>query len=242
MRFFFSISLIFIFTLATSQEKNENAGNKLKAFASVTVNSNGIASIPAFSLGKPAIIASAGLIKGRFSYDPALAYGFDLRPWYIDNWLHYKFLAKPAFDMTAGFNVSSFFTQHNESGETILRGERYFAFSMTAVYKISSNSSLAFAYWNDRGQESESLKGHFLSLTAERTDLSIGSSLLLSGNIMLFYINYDGNNDGLFVAPKVSLSARGVPLSVFFQVTQAINSNIEPFPGFRWNVGMGYTF
>jgi hypothetical protein len=242
MRFSFYIFFIFIFTFARSQEKRDSTGTKLKAFATVSVNSNGIASIPAFSLDKPAIIASANLIKGRFSYDPTLAYGFDLRPWYIDNWLHYKFVARPVLEMTAGFNISSFFTQHSEPDEIILRGERYFAFALTAVYKTSSSSSLTFAYWNDRGQEKESIKGHFLSITGERTDFSIGNSLLLSGNIMLFYINYEGNNDGLFVSPKISLSARDYPFSIFFQATQAIKSNIEPFPGFRWNVGIAYTF
>jgi hypothetical protein len=241
MRLSFCVIFIFIFTIARSSGPADSTTTKLKAYATVSLNSNGIASIPAFSLDKPAVIASASLVKGRFSYDPTLAYGFDLRPWYIDNWLHYKIVARPSFDLVAGFNISSFFTQSKPADEIVLKGERYFAFALTGVYRISSVSSLACAYWNDRGQEKESLKGHFLSVTGERTDIAVGKSILLSGSVMLFYINYTGKNDGLFVSPRLAASLRKSPFSIFFQATQALTSNISPFPEFRWNVGVSYT-
>ena len=71
--------------------------------------------------------------------------------------------------------------------------------------------------------------------------MTVGKNVLVSAAVQIFYINYDGNNDGLFVSPKISSSIRDVPFSVFFQATQAISSNIEPFPGFRWNIGVSYT-
>jgi hypothetical protein len=241
MKISFCFLFLFIFTLSYSVEKADSSKTKLKAGATVSLNSNGIASIPAFSLDKPAIIASISLVKNRFSYDPTLAYGLDLRPWFIDNWLHYKIIENPAFELTAGFNISTFGTKYVLPEGSIWEAQRYFAYSITGVYKFSSKNSLTIAYWNDRGQEKGTIKGHFFNLVGERSDISIGNNVLLSVALQLFYINYDGNNDGLFVSSKVSSSVRNVPFSIFFQATQALNSNISPFPGFRWNIGLSYT-
>jgi len=240
MKISFCLIFFFFFTVSYSYEKADSSKTKLKANGTISLNSNGIASIPAFSLDKPAIIASITLAKNRFSYDPTLAYGFDLRPWFIDNWLHYKIIARPAFELTAGFNISTFGTKYNLQDGSIWEAQRYIAFAMTGVYKISLNNTLTFAYWNDRGQEKGTIKGHFLNFVGERSDINIGKNVLLSAALQLFYINYEGNNDGLFISPKISSSVRNVPFSLFFQAIQALESNISPFPGFRWNLGLSY--
>jgi hypothetical protein len=241
MRVLFCLLFIFAFSILWSKENADSTKTKLKAGANVSLNSNGMASIPAFSLGKPAIIAAISLAKNRFSYTPTLAYGFDLRPWFIDNWLNYKIIRKPVFELTAGFNISTFGSQYNLPDGSILEAQRYFAYAMTGVYKFSEKNSLTIAYWNDNGQEKGTLSGHFINLIAERNEMNIGNNVLFSAALQIFYINYNGNNDGLFVAPKISTSVKNIPFSIFLQATQAINSNISPFPGFRWNIGISYT-
>lgn len=241
MRISFCIVLIFIFIVSRSAEVADSSKTRLKAGATVSLNSNGIASIPAFSLGKPAIIASLSLVKNRFSYTPALAYGLDLRPWFIDNWLNYKIIRRPVFDLTAGFNLSTFGSKYNLPEGSVWEAQRYFAYAMTGVFRLSSKNSLTLAYWSDNGQEKGTLKGHFFNLVGERNEMSVGKSILLSASVQVFYINYDGNNDGFFVSPKITSTVRNIPFALFFQATQAISSNIEPFPGFRWNVGVSYT-
>lgn len=224
-----------------SAEKPDSLKSKLNAGVSFSLNSNGIASIPAFSLDKPAMMASAFLVKGRFSYEPNLAYGLDGKPWYIDNWFHYKIVMAPKYDLRVGFNLSTFCAKYPLPEGTIMEAQRYFAFELTQTYKFTPTSFLSLAYWSDNGQEKGTLKGHFLSLTGEKSELPIGKNGLLAVNAMLFYINYDGKNDGLFISPKITASVRDIPFSIFLQATQAIQSNIEPFPGFRWNVGISYS-
>ncbi len=236
--FFFIIAANAGFCQSTDTEKSK----KLKASGSISINSNGIAPVPAFTLGDPAFITSVSLIKGRFSYDPVLGYGLDLKPWFIDNWLHYKFIARPVFEMRAGFNYSTFFSEYKLPDETILQGQRYFAFALEAVYTLKPKNTLQFAYWNDRGQEPGTIKGHFLSIIGERTDIAFSKSFLLSAGIQLFYVDYTAENDGLFIAPKASASVKNVPLQLYFQGIQAIVSNIEPFPDFKWNLGLAYIF
>jgi hypothetical protein len=241
MRISFFLLFIFTFTVCWSRVPADSTKTKLKAGATVSINSNGMASIPAFSLGKPAIIAAISLVKNRFSYTPTLAYGFDLRPWFIDNWLNYKIIRIPVFELTAGFNLSTFGSNYSLPGGSILEAQRYFAYAMTGVYKFSEKNLVTLAYWNDNGQEKGTISGHFFNLVGERNDMNLGKNLLFSAALQIFYINYDGPNDGLFVAPKISSSVRNIPFSVFLQATQAINSNISPFPGFRWNIGISYT-
>ena len=237
----FCIAFFFIFTLSYALEKADSTRTKLKASGTVSLNSNGIASIPAFSLGDPAIIASFSLTKGRFSYEPVLAYGLDMKPWFIDNWLQYNIINRPVFIFRAGFNFSTFFSEYKTPEDTLLKAERYFAIALTGIYKITPNTSLTVAYWNDRGQEPGTIKGHFFNLVGERSNINIGKHFLFAIALQVFYINYDGNNDGLFVSPRIAGAIRNVPFSLFFQGIQAIQSNIEPFPGFNWNVGLAYT-
>ena len=237
-----SILLLFLCVpvIAHSQEIGGKPKNELEPNLSFSLNSNGFAPIPSFSLDKPALIASVNLGKGRFSYDPTLAYSLELKPWFIDNWLHYKIVARPKFDLRAGMNISTFCSEFTVNDDEFMRAERYFAFAMAGTYKFTPVSALTLDYWNDNGQEKGSLSGHFISLVYDRSEMKLGEKALSGIRVMLFYINYDGDNDGLFVSPTVSFSVRNIPASLFFQATQAIQTNISPQPGFRWNVGISY--
>jgi len=234
--------LFFVLIAATAfcQSTDSGGSKNLKASGSFSINSNGVASVPAFTLGEPAFITSVSIAKKRFSYDPVLGYGLDLKPWFFDNWLHYKFIARPIFEMRAGFNYSTYFSDYKLPDETILQGQRYFTYALEAVYTFKPKHSLQFAYWNDRGQEPGTIKGHFLSVIGERTEIEVAKKLLLSANVQLFYINYTGENDGLFITAKVSAAVKNIPLLVYFHGIQAITSNFEPFPGFKFNVGLAY--
>ena len=237
-----SIFLFFILIAATvfSQSTDKENAKKLKASGSFSINSNGVASVPAFTLGDPAFITSVSIAKGRFSYDPVLGYGLDLKPWFFDNWLHYKFIARPIFEMRAGFNYSTYFSEYTTPEETVLQGQRYFTFALEAFYTFKPKNSLQFAWWNDRGQEPGTIHGNYLSVAFERTEIEVAKKLLLSANGQLFYINYSDNNDGLFVTAKVSAAVKNIPLLLYFHGIQAITSNFEPFPGFKLNVGLAY--
>jgi hypothetical protein len=235
---FLFISLLFIDAFS----QNDSTKHKLKAAGSASINSNGIAPVPAFSLDKPALIANVSLAKGRFSYEPAMAYSFELKPWYIDNWVNYRVINKEKFAFTVGFNASGFFSEDSsKNGKAIIRGERYFTFAFTGWFRITSRSTLTTAYWNDNGQDG-GISGHFFSAIGERTNIMTGSKTFLNASVQLFYLNYDGNNDGLFITPRISFNIINFPLSAFILGTQPITSNIEPFPEFKWNIGLAYAF
>jgi len=236
------LMFLFIISLAWSQEVVDTTkSKKLKAEAKVSLNSNGIAYIPAFSLDKPAIIGAFSLIKGRFSYDPQLSYGLDLKPWIVDNWFHYKIVDRPVFEFKAGAVISAFFSEYESEEETVLQTQKYLAVEFVGTYKFNPTGSVAFAYLLDRGQDPGTLSGHFFNLQADKSDIHLGKKGLLSTSLQIFYINYTGNEDGLFAAAYMSASLRDIPFSIFAQAIQAMWSNIDPFPPFKWNVGLAYT-
>lgn len=240
----FSLCCLFLFYTCEVcfPSSADSTSGKLQASASVSINSNGIASIPAFSLGKPALIASIAIIKGRFSYDPALAYGLNMKPWFIDNWLHYKIISKPRFVLRTGVNFSTFFTESRMEGSTILSAERYLAGEIAGFYQLSAGNTLSLIYWNDNGIEPGTVSGHYISITDEVAGIRLGNNFLFGASAQLFYINYDGPNDGLFISPRVSLGISDIPFTVYLQGTQVLKSNITPSPGFKWNAGLQYNF
>jgi hypothetical protein len=241
MRFTFCFLFIFITLFAIAGENSPSSKWKLQTTANVSLNSNGMAPVPAFSLEKPAIMASLSLVKNRFSYEPTLAYGLDARPWFIDNWMHYKLIVRPLFELRTGFNPSAYLEQYKPSEEFIWHSQRYFTFELAGMYRFSPVNTISLLYWNDRGQETESMKGHYLAFFWDRSEFNLGKKVQMNLSVQLYYINYDGNNDGVFISPKISTSVRNSPFTLFFLANQAIQSNISPFPKFKCNLGIGYS-
>jgi hypothetical protein len=242
MRLFFSFLFLSIFCLGYSTGKADSTGSKLRVSGSVSLNSNGIAPIPAFSLDKPALIGAVSLQKRRFSFDPQIAYGLDMRPWIIDNWLHYRLINKQKFELRAGVDFSMFFGEYDAGDYKILQGQQYLTFELAGIYRFTPKSILTLMYWSDNGQDHGTIKGNYYNMMYERNDIEIGKNVLFSAGLQLFYVGYTGKNDGLFVSPKIASSLKSLPLSLFLQVIQPLSSNIEPYPGFRWNLGMAYLF
>ena len=240
------IFLFFIFTLTATivfaTEKSDSTKNPLKFSGSVGLNSNGISPIPVFALGEPAIAATLAVEKGRFSYDPTLSFNLELKPWFIDNWFHYKLIYMPKFELRAGVNIGSFFSDFELTTQTIRQVQRYFAFELAGTYKIKDKSSLGLMFWHDRGADPGTIKGYFINFIYDRSDIRLGKHVFMDINIQTFVIDYTENNDGFFISPKVSFGTKYIPVFLFYQGIHTITSNISPNPGFQWTVGMGYAF
>jgi len=241
-KFLIAIYILLVGTAAFSQEKVDSILIKWTVSGNLSINSNGISSIPAFSLGDPALIGALSVTRGKFSYDPVLAYDLNVRPWFIDNWFHYLIVKRERFRLRAGINFSMYFSDLALPEEKVLKGERYWAFELAGIYSLDPKTTVSLLCWNDRGQDPGTITGLYTSLSVERNDMAVGKSILFAAGIQLFNIAYDGNNDGLFVAPQVAASVKKIPLSLFFQFVQPIKTNILPNPGFNWNLGAAYSF
>ena len=242
MRSFLLLLFILFTGIIFCAESPDSTRSRLVANATFSIETNGFSPIPAFSLGKPAVSASISLAKGRFSFDPTLAYGLDMKPWYLDSWLHYLIIDKPVFKLRTGLNFSNFFTTTMTPGGEILQGVRYWTGELAGIYCFSQNSNVTLRYWTDNGQDHGTLTGHFLSLSGEKSGMRIGDHFECSAYAQLFYISYNGPNDGLFISPRIAFSAKDVNITIFGQFNQPIITDITPYPGFMWSVGLAYSF
>ncbi len=241
MRVLLFFLFLMITTIGFSKEKSDTTSHPVELSGMISLNSNGIAPIPSFALGKPVISLNLSIRKNRFSYDPQFSYGLDMKPWIIDNWFHYLLVKNPKFELRTGINASMFFSEYKTPDEEIWQGQRYAALELAGTYKISKTSSLGLMVWYDKGLDEGTITGYFINLVADKSDIAIGKHFLMGVNIQAFYTDYTDNNDGLFISPKISCASRAVPVSIFFQGIQPLISNM-PDPKFQWNIGIGYSF
>jgi len=238
-------SIIIFSTIAIvcySKEKSDSTRHPLQVSGVISLNSNGIAPVPSFALGAPAITLNLSLRKNWFSYDPQLSYSLDFRPWIIDHWFHFRILNRTKFELRTGFNVSTFFSEYQTPTQFVWQGQKYGTLELAGIYKFSPTSSIGLMGWYDKGFDEGTVTGYFIDIVYDKSDIKLGKHLLFAFNFQLFYIDYTGNSDGFFVSPKLSLTASRFPLSIFFQGIQALSTNISPFPEFQWNIGIGYAF
>ncbi len=246
------ITLLFIALFSHGQEaideklQSENK-NDFKFSGTIGLNTNGISPVPAFSLGKPAIMGFFSLRKNRFSFDPEVAYSTDGVPWFFSSCFRYRMLGKKrlGIKVAAVWNISHSYPEVIEDGisKTITKAERYLVFEFVPTYKLSEKFSLGSSVFVGRGFDKGSLKQmHFISMVGNITKLGLSKKLYCSIFPQVFYLNLDGDTDSFFASGVFGIGHAKLPLFLSIQMNQPVVTSISPDPGFSWNVGLSYTF
>jgi hypothetical protein len=186
---FTTVFLIYSFLLLAQTDSTKKAW---QFHSIIQVNNNGIAPVPAFSLGKPALMTSLFVSKGGFTYSPELNYGLDGKPWAINHWLRYQW-TQGKLTYRTGASLSLFFLRETiikDSKELeITKINQYAALEGGVNYKFSDKNSLGLTYWKSYGFDYGSIKsGDFLMLSAAFTQIPLSKSLFLNLNPNLFYL------------------------------------------------------
>lgn len=227
--------------MVCSREIADSMKVPFRFLGNITVTNNGISPIPAFALGEPALMVRLSAYKKQFSYDPNMAWSLNGRPWYINNWLHYKFIDKPKFEFRSGINANLYFSPCTTAEVNITKVQRLGMFELAVTYEPSSKGSVGLLFWYSKGFDRGTLSGHLIDLFAIRS-FTIGDKLLFNIMSQFFYMDNTGKMDGLLISGKFILSYTKTHISLFTQETQALLSNMEPFPGFTWNVGVSWSY
>ena len=241
-------SPLFSFAQAAMDKKvkSEN-GNGFKFLGTIVLNTNGISPVPAFSLGKPAIMGFLSIRKNRFSFDPEIAYSIDGTPWFFSSCFRYRIFGKKNFGVkvAANWSVSHRHREVIENGisRTITKAQRFVVLEFVPTYKFSEKFSLGSAVFMGRGLDKGSVKQmHFISLVAKITRLRLSKKLYYSIIPQVFYVNLDGDIDSFFVSGVAGIGHKKFPLFLSYQMNQPVVTAISPNPGFSWNVGVAYIF
>jgi hypothetical protein len=210
----------------------------------IQLNNNGISPVPAFSLGKPALMSALFVRKGGFTYSPEFNYGSDGKPWVINNWLRYQW-QKGRMAYRAGVNLSMFFgretIQQNNKSVINAKLNQYGVLEGGIGYQVSEKTSINLMYWNSYGLDEGSVKtGHFISLSATITKIALSKTLQLQLRPNVFYINNSVPFEGFFVSGIASISYKKFPFLPFIQGVQPIWAKPSSKP--NWNYGVNYIF
>lgn len=126
---------------------------------------------------------------------------------------------------------------------TIAKAERFLWLELMPTYKISEKVAISSSTWSGYNFEPGSVKRiNYISLVGNITNISIHKGIYCNFFPQLFYLNLDGNTDGFFVSGIFGIGHEKLPLLLSTQLNQTITTTLSPDPGFKWNVGLSYSF
>jgi hypothetical protein len=244
MKYYLTLIAIFSTLYAYAFEKKDSTQAQIKVSGNVLVTNNGISPVPAFSLGKPAIMTAFLINKGNFSFNPQFNYGIDGKPWSSNNWLRWQFPIKK-FTFRTGVNWSLFFKQATvtENGETftVKRVNRYFETELAAFYQINNKTLVQTMFWHDEGMDVDAVKrGSFFSLMATFSKIPLSKSVKMTLIPHVFYLDNKIPFRGYFTSGTAIFSYKNSPFSISVQGVKPIW--VKPEASSSWNVGLNWSF
>ncbi len=252
MKFINFLRLLFFTTLFLGFQKAKainlpdslRQAPKTEITGNAQITNNGISPVPAFSLGKPAIMTLLNIAKGRFSFSPAFNYSIDGKPWSSNNWFRYKFPGQ-RLNFQIGVNWSLFFRKREifEDGRSfeIQEANKYLENEVALSYKISEKSSLYFTWWHDQGIDIDAVRyGNFYSLAASLPQWPISKKLKLSLSPNFFYLENAIPFEGVFISAVAKVSREKWPVYLTLQGVQPLW--VRPDANSSWNIGLNFGF
>ena len=93
--------------------KPDTLKTPLSIRGNIQLTNNAISPVPAFTLGKPALLTTLYLQKGRFAFHPEFNFDLEAKPWSVNTWVRYQIIQQKKWDFTLGNNFSLFFKKNN---------------------------------------------------------------------------------------------------------------------------------
>ncbi|MBX7126289.1 MAG: hypothetical protein K1X47_11405 [Cyclobacteriaceae bacterium] len=217
-------------------------GQAVSVSGNIQVTQNGISPVPAFSLGRPALMANARVRKGRFYVQPEMNFGLDARPWTINLRPGFDVIRRQKYTITLGANLSLFFKR---LGPNVLQQEyevqRYSLFELNTEFRLRENRKLIFLYWHTtRNDQYKFHFGQFTMLTYEMKNLRLGKKGSLTIRANAFYVNNQVPFVGFFLSHITTYQRERWKFNLFGQTVFPLRA--EPNGGILWNTGVNIPF
>jgi hypothetical protein len=226
----------------TLQNAKANPASALQFNGVAVLSRVGFSPVPSFSFNNPIAMVFLSLSKGNFSYEPAVNLGLNGKPWFIDNWVKYRFLNGSKLKLTAGVDPNMIFQNEILPGkQQMLQGCRQVITALFADYTLSKNLSFKFTYWYDEGIDKGTLTGHFIDITGTVSNIKPSKKTFIKLTPEVFWFKNDGRVDGLFTSATVIASQNKYPLSLYVQAVQRLWADFNTV-SFNWNAGLTYVF
>src|SRR5918994_3993687 len=160
-RFLFAFMFTLLAFSALAQQADTAKKHTVNFSGNLSITNNGFSLIPAFTLGKPAVLATIYAGGKRFSFEPEVRYSLEGKPWsFISIW-RYKLIKKDKLQFTLGthlpaLNFKSDSVIRNGAQEETIRVRRFFpVIELTPAYIIRKDITVSIYYQYGRALEKE---------------------------------------------------------------------------------------
>jgi len=241
---YYACCLICIFLFSKVLIAQDSALEKsISVSGNVQLTNNGIAPVPIFALGKPAIIGSAIIRRKRFYFNSELYFGLNAKPWTINSRFGFFIIDNAKWSINLASNLSLFFLQRdpklNNNEEFQL--QRYWANELNGVCKVTGNQSFQFQYWHTVDLDKLGIRREeFVNLVYAFDNVEVLKNFILGIRPSLFYLYDEKALEGVFVAQSTSFQRRNWKVNFFIQT--ALPVYVTPKNKFIWNAGLNIPF
>jgi hypothetical protein len=213
---------------------------------SVSVTDNGISIIPTFSLNKPALLVNPVLAKGRLSFEPALSFSLQGKPWQFLFWFRYKVIDHEKFKIRIGAHPSLNWVDETTTTDSISQTHRvdqhYAALEVVPNYFITDNINIGIYYLFGKGLQPDAIKTtHFVTFNANFSNIKLSKQFFLAITPQVYYL-YVPSQHGFYCTANVTLNKEKMPLSFALFGNLKLKSDISGSPDFLWNAMLTYAF
>ncbi len=228
-------------------QETKNTGRTIFQVSGVlSVTTNGIAPVPAFSLGKPAVSSFLSLRNNRFSFDPEIAFSLDGVPWFLNSNFRYNLIEKSKFKLRTGLTWGISFSYPeinlNSSLQGIAKAERLLLLELIPEYRLSEKVTLSLTAYKARNFDPGSVNQFsYFSVATKTTKISVYKNVYTSLFPQFYYLDIDGSH-GFFLSGSFGFGLEKLPFLLSAQMNQPITTTISPDPSFEWNISLTYSF
>ena len=228
------IFIVFLFLIATTSTA-QTAGN-------VQLTNNGVSPVPIFALGKPAIMGSAIMRKGKFYFNPEFNLGIDAKPWTIFSRVGYYLLEKKKLTIGLAVNTNWFFQQNKPIiNDQEYQVQQYYSFEFNGEYRPKANQRFIFAYWrSDKLSRAGVLFEDFVNIAYCFDNIKFGDKNIINTRPSFFYLEDHGWVKGFFTAQTTTYQKENWKCNVFITTSWPVTN--MPGTGFIWNTGVNIPF
>jgi len=246
-RFLFVIMFLLVAFSALAQHADTTRKRTVNFSGTLSITNNGFSLIPAFTLGKPAAVATLYAGGKKLSFEPEFRYSLEGKPWsFIFIW-RYKLIKKDKFQFTVGthlpaLNFKSDSVIRNGVEEEAIRARRFFpVIELAPAYIIRKDINVSIYYQYGRALEKELARNtHFVSLRTSFSNIALSKTIFMRFNPQAYYLKMDAD-DGFYFSSGLTLGMRKFPVAISSLVNTAIQTDIAG-KKLDWNVSLVYSF
>lgn len=217
---------------------------KAQVSGNVQITNNGVAPVPIFALGRPALLSTTTFKKGKLYFNHEFNLGLDAKPWVIFARVGYYLVENKKLNLILATNLNWFFLQRNPAlfNNEEFQLQRYHTMELDGDYQVKSNQKLYFQYWRTEKLDQLGIwYENFANLAYAFENIPIGKDHLISFRPSVFFIEDYGWLKGFFAAQTTTYQKKQWKCNLFYTCSTPITSQMQG-TGFIWNTGINIPF